>query len=206
MGIYVFKTKFLIGSSRCAADAADAKIEPRFRCKDIHPLYRPARQGGRPPLLVAKPASAPPSEIEEYWRDVGTIDAYWEASIDLTDVTPKLDIYERDWPIWSYAEVLPPAKFVHNEEGRRGSAVSSLVSGDCIVSGALASTAACCSPVKCTVNKLLLIRTLGERSIMLLPGCALIGREAQSLKQRACVDHGVSQIPEGTGGQGEDAR
>jgi glucose-1-phosphate adenylyltransferase len=71
-----------------------------------------------------------------YWRDVGTVDAYWSANIDLTDVVPELDLYDRSWPIWTYAEISPPAKFVHDEEGRRGEAVTSLVSGGCIVSGA----------------------------------------------------------------------
>src|SRR5690606_27558013 len=61
---------------------------------------------------------------------------YWEANIDLTDVTPQLDLYDREWPIWTYAEITPPAKFVHDIEGRRGQAISSLVAGDCIVSGA----------------------------------------------------------------------
>jgi glucose-1-phosphate adenylyltransferase len=75
-------------------------------------------------------------ETQSYWRDVGTIDAYWEANIDLTDVIPELDLYETDWPIWTYAEINPPAKFVHDVEGRRGYAVSSLISGDCIISGA----------------------------------------------------------------------
>lgn len=74
-------------------------------------------------------------EIEPYWRDVGTIDAFWQANIDLTDFVPKLDIYDSSWPIWTYAELVPPAKFIHDEDGRRGSAISSLVSGDCIVSG-----------------------------------------------------------------------
>ena len=64
------------------------------------------------------------------------MDAYWEANIDLTDVVPALDLYDRDWPIWTYAEITPPAKFVHDEDGRRGSAIGSLVSGGCIVSGA----------------------------------------------------------------------
>jgi glucose-1-phosphate adenylyltransferase len=67
---------------------------------------------------------------------VGTVDAYWAANIDLTDVLPELDLYDREWPIWTYAEITPPAKFVHDEEGRRGHAVTSLVSGGCIVSGA----------------------------------------------------------------------
>ena len=71
-----------------------------------------------------------------YWRDVGTVDAYWEANIDLTDIVPDLDLYEREWPIWTYGEITPPAKFVHDVDGRRGQAISSLVSGGCIVSGA----------------------------------------------------------------------
>ena len=76
------------------------------------------------------------SEGVAYWRDVGTVDAYWEANIDLTDIIPELDLYDTAWPIWTYAEIKPPAKFVHDEDGRRGSAISSLVSGDCIISGA----------------------------------------------------------------------
>lgn len=78
-------------------------------------------------------------ETEPYWRDVGTIDAFWQANIDLTDFVPKLDLYDGAWPIWTYAEIVPPAKFIHDEDGRRGSAVSSLVSGDCIVSGSAVS-------------------------------------------------------------------
>ncbi|KFE35290.1 glucose-1-phosphate adenylyltransferase [Thioclava atlantica] len=75
-------------------------------------------------------------ETEPYWRDVGTVDAFWRANIDLTDFTPKLDLYDNEWPIWTYGEIVPPAKFIHDEEGRRGTAISSLVAGDCIVSGA----------------------------------------------------------------------
>ena len=73
---------------------------------------------------------------ENYWRDAGTVDTYWEANIDLTATEPTLNLYDRSWPVWTYQQQLPPAKFVHDEEGRRGSAISSLVSGDCIVSGA----------------------------------------------------------------------
>jgi glucose-1-phosphate adenylyltransferase len=74
-------------------------------------------------------------ESEAYWRDVGTVDAYWESNIDLCDVVPALDLYDSEWPIWTYSELTAPAKFVHDEDGRRGSAISSLVSGGCIVSG-----------------------------------------------------------------------
>ena len=70
-----------------------------------------------------------------YWRDVGTVDAYWEANIDLIHVTPELNLYDQDWPIWTYQEQLPPAKFVFDDDGRRGTAVDSLVSGGCIISG-----------------------------------------------------------------------
>ena len=72
-----------------------------------------------------------------YWRDVGTLDAYWEANIDLTATEPQLNLYDRDWPIWTYQEQLPPAKFVHNAGERRGEAIESMVSGGCIISGAL---------------------------------------------------------------------
>ncbi len=77
-------------------------------------------------------ASTAPASVRirkrRLWRDVGTIDAYWAANIDLTDVVPDLDIYDQDWPIWTYNEMTPPAKFVHDEDGRRGLAISSLVS------------------------------------------------------------------------------
>ncbi|MFM2036333.1 MAG: hypothetical protein RL459_1598, partial [Pseudomonadota bacterium] len=74
-------------------------------------------------------------DTEPYWRDVGTIDAFWDANIDLTATEPKLDLYDQRWPIWTYQAQLPPAKFVHNEDERRGQAIESLVSGGCIVSG-----------------------------------------------------------------------
>jgi glucose-1-phosphate adenylyltransferase len=71
-----------------------------------------------------------------YWRDVGTLDAYWEANMELAKVTPELNLYDRDWPVWTYQEQLPPAKFVFDSDGRRGMAVDAMVSGGCIVSGA----------------------------------------------------------------------
>ena len=71
-----------------------------------------------------------------YWRDVGTIDAYWEANMEMTKVTPELNLYDKDWPIWTYQEQLPPAKFVFDDDGRRGMAIDSLISGGCIISGA----------------------------------------------------------------------
>ncbi|MBM1219556.1 glucose-1-phosphate adenylyltransferase [Ponticoccus sp. SC2-23] len=70
-----------------------------------------------------------------YWRDVGTVDAFWQANIDLTDFTPELDLWDSNWPIWTYSESVPPAKFIHDEKDRRGVAISSMVSGGCIISG-----------------------------------------------------------------------
>jgi len=75
-------------------------------------------------------------EAEPYWRDVGTIDSYWAANLDLVMPTPQLDIYDPNWPIWTYQQQLPPAKFIFNDDNRRGVAVDSMVSGGCIVSGA----------------------------------------------------------------------
>ncbi len=121
-----------------------------------------------------------------YWRDVGTIDAYWQANIDLTDIVPDLDIYDKSWPIWTYAEITPPAKFVHDDENRRGSAVSSVVSGDCNIS-ARRSTAACSLPACAPIP----IRGLKMRVV--LPSVK-IGRHAQL--SNVVIDHGVV-IPEG---------
>ena len=96
------------------------ELQPRFR-QGHHPLHRQARQGGGASLRPSCVRSS--AEPDAYWRDVGTVDAYWEANIDLTDVVPELDLFDRDWPIWTYAEITPPAKFVHDEDGRRGQAV-----------------------------------------------------------------------------------
>ena len=131
MGIYIFETKFLFDQLR--RDAADMNSSRDFG-KDIIPFLV---KGGKA-VAHRFPNSCVRSahETESYWRDVGTVDAYWQANIDLTDIVPALDLYDRSWPIWTYAELVAPAKFVHDVDGRRGSAVSSLVSGGCIVSGA----------------------------------------------------------------------
>ncbi len=181
MGIYVFSTKFLIDELR--RDAADPNSSRDFG-KDIIP--RIVREGKAVAHRFAKSCVRASSEKEAYWRDVGTIDAYWQANIDLTDILPELDIYDRSWPIWTYAEIKPPAKFVHNEDGRRGQAISSLVSGDCIISGA-------------SINRSLLFTGVLARSwsqldeAVVLPEC-VIGRNARL--SRVVVDRGV-KIPAG---------
>jgi glucose-1-phosphate adenylyltransferase len=131
MGIYVFETKFLIDQLR--RDAADPNSQRDFG-KDIVPYL--VKHGKAVAHRFARSCVRSGQEREAYWRDVGTLDAYWEANIDLTAVVPALDLFDREWPIWTYAEITPPAKFVHDADGRRGEAVSSLVSGGCIVSGA----------------------------------------------------------------------
>jgi glucose-1-phosphate adenylyltransferase len=131
MGIYVFTREFL--NEQLRRDAADPDSSRDFG-KDIIPWL--VVNGKAVAHRFARSCVRSQAEGEPYWRDVGTLDAYWEANIDLTDVVPALDLYDHDWPIWTYAEITPPAKFVHDDDGRRGLGVSSLVSGGCIVSGA----------------------------------------------------------------------
>jgi glucose-1-phosphate adenylyltransferase len=131
MGIYVFDTKFLFDELK--RDAADPNSAHDFG-KDVIPYI--VKNGRAIAHQFSSSCVRSGDDPRVYWRDVGTVDAYWAANIDLTDVVPELDLYDREWPIWTYAELTPPAKFVHDEEGRRGQAVSSLVSGGCIISGA----------------------------------------------------------------------
>src|SRR4051812_36047003 len=130
MGIYVFSTGFLIDQLR--RDAADTNSSRDFG-KDLIPYI--VRHGKAVAHHFSRSCVRTTGQAHSYWRDVGTLDAYWQANIDLTDVVPELDLYDRDWPIWTFAEVTPPAKFVHDRDGRRGEATSSLVSGGCIISG-----------------------------------------------------------------------
>jgi len=130
MGIYVFKTSFLIDLLR--QDQDDPNSSHDFG-KDIIPAI--VKGGKAIAHKFSDSCVRSSSEAEPYWRDVGTIDAFWEANIDLTDFVPALDLYDTKWPIWTYTELTPPAKFIHDEDGRRGAATSSLVSGGCIISG-----------------------------------------------------------------------
>jgi glucose-1-phosphate adenylyltransferase len=125
-------------------------------------------------------------EQDAYWRDVGTIDAYWEANIDLTDVVPALDLYDRDWPIWTFSEITPPAKFVHDIDGRRGQAVSSLVSGGCLVSGATLKRSLLFTGVR--------INSYSDVENAVVLPYVNIGRSARL--KNVVIDRGVS-IPDG---------
>ena len=130
MGVYVFDAEFLY--AQLARDAADTRSSHDFG-KDLIPhlvAHHRAYAHGFAQSCVGSGALRP------YWRDIGTLDAYWEANMELTKVTPELNLYDESWPIWTYQEQLPPAKFVFDEEGRRGAAIDSMVSDGCIVSGA----------------------------------------------------------------------
>ena len=188
MGIYVFDWAFLRGL--LMRDAEDDNSSHDFGNDLIPEIVKNGKA-----MAHKFSDSCVKSGLEEvpYWRDVGTIDAFWQANIDLTDFIPKLDIYDSSWPIWTYAEILPPAKFIHDEDGRRGSAVSSLVSGDCIVSGS-------------EVRNSLLFTGVRSHSFSTLDHAVLlpyvkVGRKAQLKK--CVIDRGVI-IPEGLV-VGEDA-
>ncbi|MEI8395948.1 MAG: glucose-1-phosphate adenylyltransferase [Rhodospirillaceae bacterium] len=185
MGIYVFNAKFLF--DQLARDAADPESSRDFG-KDIIPYLVPrakvmAHQFSDSCIMNA--AISDPN-AEPYWRDVGTVDAYWEANLDLTSVTPALNMYDRSWPIFTYQEQLAPAKFVFDREDRRGMAVDSLVSGGCIISGSLVRKSLLFSQVR--VNSYCSL----ERAVI-LPECT-IGRRARLTD--VVVDRGC-QIPDG---------
>ncbi len=130
MGIYIFNAKFLY--EQLIRDA-DVRHSSHDFGKDIIPhLVKKYKVVAHPfsESCVCKPDDVP------YWRDVGTVDAFWEANMELTKVTPALNLYDKKWPIWTYQEQLPPAKFIFDDEERRGMAVDSMVSGGCIISGA----------------------------------------------------------------------
>jgi len=133
MGIYVFDVKLLFDILRMDAD--DPHSAHDFG-KDIIPFL--VRQGNAFAHRFSESCIMNGTEKAPYWRDVGTVDSFWRANIDLTDFEPELDLFDNLWPIWTYSELTPPAKFVHDEDRRRGHAISSLVSGGCIISGALA--------------------------------------------------------------------
>lgn len=128
MGIYVFSAQFLY--ELLIEDADDEESTHDFG-KDIVPKLVENYQAYAYPFRDAQ------RESTAYWRDVGTVDAFWQANLELIGITPELNLYDDDWPIWTYQEQLPPAKFVFDDEDRRGMAVDSMVSGGCIISGAV---------------------------------------------------------------------
>ncbi|MDD9739976.1 glucose-1-phosphate adenylyltransferase [Marinovum sp. SP66] len=188
MGIYVFEAEYLY--ELLEKDNDDPNSSHDFG-NDIIPDI--VAQGGAYAHPFGRSCVMSGLEDRPYWRDVGTIDAYWQANIDLTDFKPELDLYTQNWPIWTYSELTPPAKFIHNEEGRRGSATSSMVSGGCIISGS-------------QLHRCLLFTGVRTHSFAELEGVIVlpyadIGRNA---KLKNCIVDRGAMIPEGLV-VGEDA-
>lgn len=131
MGIYVFDADYLYKALE--ADSVRSDSSHDFG-RDLIPAMVALGHAVAHPFEMSCVRNSQMSRA--YWRDVGTVDAYWQANLDLTDPLPELDMYDREWPIWTYQEQLPPAKYVFDQDDRRGYSVDSLVSGGCIISGA----------------------------------------------------------------------
>jgi glucose-1-phosphate adenylyltransferase len=188
MGVYVFNADYLY--QELARDMADPTSSHDFG-RDIIP--HAVRNGCAAAHPFSLSCVGTRDDAEPYWRDVGTIDAYWDANMDLTATDPLLNLYDRNWPIWTYQQQLPPAKFVHNLEDRRGMAIESMVSGGCIISGYVFRTVLFSNVRVHSYSRV-------EWSV-LMPGVE-VGRGARLT--RVVVDRGC-QIPDGMV-VGEDAQ
>jgi len=180
MGIYVFTWKFL--RELLLKDKDDPNSSHDFGSDLIPEIVAKGKAVAHRFDDSCVRAEGAPS----YWKDVGTVDAFWSANIDLTDFTPELDLWDRKWPVWTYAESVPPAKFIHDESDRRGVAISSMVSGGCVISGT-------------EVRNSLLFTEVHTNSWAVLDQAVVlpyvrIGRNARLRK--VVIDRGVS-IPEG---------
>lgn len=177
MGNYVFNTEFLFDELRY--DSENAHSERDFG-KDIIPkIIHKAN-------VFAFPFKNQDNS-EAYWRDVGTLDSFWQANMELVEPTPPLNVYDRNWPIWTYQEQLPPAKFVWEEDKRRGAAINSIVSGGCIISGATIRRSLCFSNVR--------VHSFSEvHDSVLLPDVEI---KRNCKIKKAILDRGCV-IPEGT--------
>ena len=171
MGIYIFNTEFLYEQLIRDADTADSSHD--FG-KDIIPWVVQHN------TAYAFSFLDPVTHQNAYWRDVGTVDAYWRSNMEMIGVTPELNLYDRDWPIWTYQEQLAPAKFVFDEGGRRGMAVNSMVSGGCILSGA-------------EVRRSLLFSNVRVESYSVMSDCVVLPEVSigdNCRLQRAIIDKG----------------
>ncbi|MCY0965597.1 glucose-1-phosphate adenylyltransferase [Parathalassolituus penaei] len=177
MGIYVFSSEFLYRT--LIADKANPNSSRDFG-KDIIPGVIASHNVKAFPFTDETGGPA-------YWRDVGTLEAFWKSNLDLCSISPDLNLYDRDWPIWTYQPQLPPAKFTFDDEGRRGEAIDSMVSGGCIISGARIKRSVISSD--CRVHSYSLIK-----DTVVLPQVE-IGRNCRI--QNAVIDKDC-EIPEGT--------
>ena len=181
MGIYVFGAEDLY--NLLEEDIRDGKSERDFGKNVIPKLVKTGKVLAHPLGLSSVPAA---SRANPYWRDVGTVDAFWAANLDLASNMPELNIYDRDWPIWTYQEQLPPAKFVPDEEtGRHGEIANVMASGGCIVSGSDLTESVLFSSVRvhsgCKI-----------REAVILPQCE-IGRGCRL--ERVVIDRGCKLAP-----------
>ena len=181
MGIYVFNASFLY--EQLERDTFTPSSSHDFG-KDVIPYLVPRCRVFAHRFADSCVGGAPGDE--PYWRDVGTVDAYWEANLDLATIEPELNMYDEDWPIWTHQQQLPPAKFVFNDENRRGFAVDSLVSGGCIISGGRVARSVLFSNVR--VNSFANV----EDSV-LLPSVSV----ERSVRLRRCVVDKSCTLPEG---------
>ncbi|HUH93319.1 MAG TPA: glucose-1-phosphate adenylyltransferase [Casimicrobiaceae bacterium] len=205
MGVYVFDAPFLY--EELDRDSDDPRSGHDFGRDFI-------------PSLVARGAAVYAHDFARscvnmagdspYWRDVGTVDAYWEANIALTDVVPELNLYDKTWPIWTYQEQLPPAKFVYDLDGRRGIATDSLVSGGCIVSGSTLHRSLLFSSVHvhsyCTIEEsvvlpdvdigrhVVLKRAVVDRGCRLPPGLSVGVDQDEDRRRFHVTERGVTLV------------
>jgi glucose-1-phosphate adenylyltransferase len=177
MGIYVFNTRLL--ERLLLEDAADEASAHDFG-KNILPKGIGTLQ------VFAYPFQDVKTRAQSYWRDVGTIDAFYDANLELVHVRPELNIYDEEWPIWTYQEHQPPAKFILDEDTRRGTALNSMVSGGCIISGATVRESLLFSNVR--VEE----RTSIERSVIL----PVVSIGAGCVIRHAILDEGCI-VPDG---------
>ncbi|MDO6693388.1 glucose-1-phosphate adenylyltransferase [Aliiglaciecola sp. 3_MG-2023] len=177
MGNYVFDTEFLF--EQLKRDSEKSNSDRDFG-KDIIPDIIKDQ-------LVYAYAFDEVDQREVYWRDVGTLDSFWTANMELVQPVPALNLYDKRWPIWTYQEQLPPAKFVWEEDNRRGAAINSVVSGGCIISGATVRKSVCFSNVR--VHSY----TVVDESVI-LPDVEI---KRHCRIRRAIIDRGCI-IPEGT--------
>jgi glucose-1-phosphate adenylyltransferase len=181
MGIYIFNAEYLY--KLLEDDLADPTSSHDFG-KDVIPRVVAERRALAHPFSLSCVSSSP--EATPYWRDVGTIDAFWAANLDLASITPELDIYDNDWPIWTYQRQLPPAKFIPDRDGQHGKTVNTIVSGGCIVSGSEVVNSVLFSNVR--VRSFCVVQ-----DAVILPGVTV---ERGSRLRKVVIDRGCT-IPEG---------
>ena len=177
MGIYIFNGRLL--EKLLVDDAKDAASKHDFGRNIIPPAIETLQ-------VFAYPFTDVKTRAQNYWRDVGTVDAYYEANIELVHVAPELNLYDEEWPIWTYQLHQPPAKFVLDEDGRRGMAINSIVSGGCIISGAVINQSLLFSNVRVD-ERSSVYRTVVLPNVKIGAGCNI---------RQAILDEGC-EVPDG---------